>query len=103
VGEGPRVDVAVVQAFAREYREREKGKWIQVDELGGFCLLVKREVLKRIGPLESESGLGPFDAGLLCRKAREAGYVLACCQDLFVHHFGSHTFAHGAPQIEEKP
>jgi hypothetical protein len=59
--------------------------------------------LGQLVALEGESGLGPFDAGLLSGKAREAGYVLACCGDLFVHHFGSHTFAHGAPIEEAKP
>jgi len=29
--------------------------------------------------------------------ARKAGFTLACCKDLFVHHFGTRTFAHGAP------
>jgi GT2 family glycosyltransferase len=102
-GEGARVDVGAVLRFAEEFREKSKGKCFETDRLGGFCLLVKREVLKRVGPLESESGLGLFDTDLLCRKAQEAGYALACCADLFVHHFGTHTFAHGAPAGQTKP
>jgi hypothetical protein len=31
------------------------------------------------------------------QKARRAGYRLAVCRDLFVHPFGTRTFAHGAP------
>ena len=30
-------------------------------------------------------------------KAKQAGYTLAVCRDLFVHHFGTRTFAGGAP------
>ena len=29
-------------------------------------------------------------------EARQAGFSLACCRDLFVHHFGTRIFAHGS-------
>jgi GT2 family glycosyltransferase len=91
------IDVDAVDRFARDWREQHRGQWMEVDRLGGFCLLIKREVLIRLGPLETSSGLGLFDTDALCRKAREAGYTLACCRDLFIHNFGSRTFAHGGP------
>jgi len=55
-----------------------------------------REVLQRIGPLESDLGLGLFDTDVLSMKARVAGFTLAVCCDVFVHHFGTRTFAHGS-------
>jgi GT2 family glycosyltransferase len=90
------VDTEAVHTFAREYREQHKGKWCEAERLGGFCLLLKRAVLDRIGPLD-EDGLGLFDTDVLSVKARQAGYTLAVCRDLFVHHFGTRTFALGAP------
>jgi GT2 family glycosyltransferase len=90
------VDTEAVHVFARDFREKHKGKWQEAERLGGFCLLLKREVLGRIGPLDEE-GLGLFDTDLLSAKARQAGFTLAICRDLFVHHFGTRTFAHGAP------
>jgi O-antigen biosynthesis protein len=95
------VDVDAVDAFARKWREEHKGKWVEVERLGGFCLLIKREVLKRIGHLREASDLALFDTDLLSAKARQAGFTLACCRDLFVHHFGTRTFAHGAPAKEK--
>ena len=53
-------------------------------------------MLGHIGPLDEE-GLGLFDTDVLSQKARQAGYSLAVCRDLFVHHFGTRTSAHGAP------
>jgi len=41
--------------------------------------------------------LGLFDTDILSVKARQLGYNLAVCRDLFIHHFGTRTFAHGAP------
>jgi hypothetical protein len=58
---------------------------------------VKRAVLERVGDL-GEAGLGLFDTDALSLKARQAGFTLACCRDLFVHHFGTRTFAQGEPQ-----
>ena len=92
------VDVEAVDAFARQWREEHKGKWMEAERLGGFCLLIKRDVLKRIGHLREAGDLALFDTDLLCQKARQAGFTLACCKDLFVHHFGTRSFAHGAPK-----
>ncbi len=97
----PLVDTEAVHAFARSHREQERGKWLEAERLGGFCLLLKREVLGRVGPLLEKEGLGLFDTDVLSMKARQAGYSLAVCRDLFVHHFGTRIFAHGAPALAE--
>jgi len=54
----------------------------------------------RFEPPQAKAGLEVFDTTALCRQARQAGYTLAVCHDLFVHHFGSRTFAHGGPASE---
>jgi GT2 family glycosyltransferase len=98
------VDVLEVQAFARDFAGEHKGKWMQVDppaRLGGFCLLMKRAVLERIRPgLNEWTDLSLFDTDIVCVKAREAGFNAVVCRDLFIHHFGTRTFAHGAPRSE---
>lgn len=91
------VDVESVESFAREFREKNRGKWTDAERLGGFCLAIKRDALVRMGPLDSFTDLGLFDTDILSTKARQAGYTLACCRDLFIHHFGTRTFAAGAP------
>jgi GT2 family glycosyltransferase len=91
------VDTTAVDRFAAAFREHHRGRWIETDRLGGFCLLVKRAVLAALGPLDGKAGLGVFDTDALCGKAREAGFRLACCGDLFVHHFASRAFAQGGP------
>lgn len=107
-GDGPVADVLAhpeaVDAFARSFREEYKGKWMEADRLGGFCLLLKREVLRRInsqGQLTPWTDLSLFDTDILSAKAREAGFTLAVCRDLFVHHFGTRTFAHGASAADK--
>jgi len=101
------VNVDEVQTFAKEFRESHKGRWVPVDRLGGFCLLLERVVLTKIGiELEPWTDLSLFDTDILSSKARQAGFTLACCRDCFVHHFGTRTFARGPavnklePQIQ---
>ncbi|HYV34738.1 MAG TPA: glycosyltransferase family 2 protein [Gemmataceae bacterium] len=93
-------DTSAVEAFAAKWHVDHEGKWVEAERLGGFCLLIKREVFKRIGHLREAADLALFDTDVLSSKARQAGFTLACCRDLFVHHFGTRTFAHGAPKTE---
>ena len=99
------IDVEAVNRFAGEFREKNRGKWLETDRLGGFCLLLKRQVLKKIeehGRLDEWSDLSLFDTDILSSKARQAGFTLACCRDLFIHHFGTRTFAHGASEVKHE-
>jgi GT2 family glycosyltransferase len=88
-----RADVEAVNRFAADWRERYRGQWIETERLGGFCLLLKRTVLQSVEFLDAQAGRGIFDADALCRRVRQAGYRLACCRDLFIHHFGSRAVA----------
>lgn len=98
----PLIDVSAMQSYAREFTQENKGKSIKTERLGGFCLLVKKEVIKRIGPdLDAWTDLGLFDTDIFSVKARKVGYQLAVCRDMFIHHFGTRTFAHTAPVIAE--
>jgi GT2 family glycosyltransferase len=99
-GPRPLVDVDAVQSFADEMRASEIGKWQTVDQLGGFCIMVKREVYKKLtqqGELNKWTNLSLFDTDILSQKTKQYGYNLAVCRDVFIHHFGTRTFAHGAP------
>jgi glycosyltransferase involved in cell wall biosynthesis/Flp pilus assembly protein TadD len=54
-------------------------------------LLIRREVLERIGGLDEGYGISFFEDDDLCLRAREAGFKLLAAQDVFIHHFGSQT------------
>ncbi len=95
------VDTSAVHAFAGEFRETNKGKWLETERLGGFCLLLKRVVFERMGNLEKFTDLSLFDSDIVSSKTRQEGFSLAVCRDLFIHHFGTRTFAHGAPSSGE--
>jgi glycosyltransferase involved in cell wall biosynthesis len=100
VEEVPYRDLEEMQRFARRWREDHQGKWFTAGKLSGFCILMKREVYDAIGGLDERFGLGLFDDDDLAVRAIQAGFELAVAHDLFVHHFGSRTFAGNAIDAE---
>jgi glycosyltransferase involved in cell wall biosynthesis len=89
----PYRDLDEMHTFARLWREHHRGQWFTVPKLSGFCLLFNRAVYEAIGGLDERFGLGLFDDDDLALRARRAGFELAVADDLFIHHFGSRTFA----------
>jgi GT2 family glycosyltransferase/tetratricopeptide (TPR) repeat protein len=95
--QGVRPDYANLDGLDRFAERRRKdfgGQKLEVRRLTGFCLLVRREVLDRIGTFDERWGAGFFDDDDLCLRARDAGFRLVIAQEVYIHHFGSRTF-HG--------
>ncbi len=82
-----------MEAFAARRRLDHAGKALGVERLTGFCLLARRDVLEKVHGFDEGYGLGFFDDDDLSVKVLRAGYKLLVAQDVFVHHFGSRTFA----------
>jgi GT2 family glycosyltransferase/tetratricopeptide (TPR) repeat protein len=85
-------DLDGLPAFAARRRRAFARRALQVDRLTGFCLLIRRQALDKIGGFDERYGLGFFDDDDLCVRAREAGFRLLLALDVYVHHFGSRTF-----------
>jgi len=77
------------KAFARKHAGQTMPYWRVV----GFCMLIKREVIDKIGGLDGRFGLGNFEDDDFSLRAALAGFESWIVKDCFVHHFGSRTFA----------
>jgi GT2 family glycosyltransferase/tetratricopeptide (TPR) repeat protein len=82
-----------LEAFAARRRHEYAGKAVEVERLTGFCLLVRRDLLEEVGGFDERFGAGFFDDDDLCVRARRAGFHLLVAQGVYIHHFGSRTFA----------
>ncbi len=84
---------ADLEAFART-QIREEGRWMELDHSTGGCLLIPREVLDRIGPLDERFGGGHWEDNDYARRAQEKGYRCLRLLDTYVWHEVSASFKH---------
>jgi len=85
-------DLAALDGFAWEWGKANDGVLVDTDRLIGFCLLIRREVIDRIGMLDERFGIGCFEDDDYCLRAIRAGYRAVIARAAFIHHFGSRTF-----------
>ena len=79
--------------FAQMHGEALEGQDEPSLWIVGFCMLIKREVMTRIGGLDERYGLGNFDCTDYCLRNFLAGYQAMIAADCFVHHYGGRSFA----------
>jgi GT2 family glycosyltransferase/2-polyprenyl-3-methyl-5-hydroxy-6-metoxy-1,4-benzoquinol methylase/tetratricopeptide (TPR) repeat protein len=85
----------VLDGFAWDWAAAHLGEREDVDTLSGFCLLLRREVIERVGLLDERFGLGCLEDDDLCLRARRAGFTCVLARDVFIRHLGHRSF-HGA-------
>jgi O-antigen biosynthesis protein len=58
----------------------------------GFCMYIRRSLLREIGPFDSAFGRGYGEENEFSMRARKAGYRNVLCDDAFVVHLGARSF-----------
>ncbi|NWF53575.1 MAG: glycosyltransferase, partial [Syntrophaceae bacterium] len=85
--------VTDLDEYARSFREKNLGRRIPFRRIVGFCMLFRRELVEKIGLLDESFGTGNFEDDDFCLRAELAGYRNLIAGDVFIHHFGSRSFA----------
>lgn len=89
-----------LNGFARQRALEFKGQTKPFWRIVGFCMLIKRAVVKRIGGFDERYGLGNFEDDDYCIRSAIAGFESWYALDVFVHHFSGRTFS--GTQIDVK-
>jgi hypothetical protein len=58
-----------------------------------LCLCISRTVLEYVGGFDERFEFGNFEDDDFCIRVRAAGYGIFVCDSVFIHHFGSRSFA----------
>lgn len=74
-----------LEEFARTFKS-QTGKWIEMDSGIGFCMLIKREVVNKIGYLDEGYGLAFFEDRDYSRRTKLAGYKCVMAKGCYVYH-----------------
>ncbi|WP_423372476.1 glycosyltransferase [Burkholderia sp. LMG 32019] len=77
---------------AEQITERNLGMWFEFRTAAFFCAMLPRSTYERCGPISEDYGLGFFEDDDYCRRIQEAGLIVACAEDAFVHHYLSASF-----------
>ena len=85
-------DITSMLDFASEFNIQDSRKYESRDKLIGFCLLIKREVINKVGLLDEQFFPGNFEDDDYCMRILEAKYKLVLSKDTFIHHFGNISF-----------
>jgi GT2 family glycosyltransferase len=87
--------------FTEIFNKPDPKKWFEVKKLVGFCLLLKREVMDKIGYFDESYGLGTHEDIDYALRARQAGFKLFCAGDVFTYHFSHRTFLANNINLQE--
>lgn len=81
-----------MQNYAEKNNVSDVSKWEEKLKLIGFCLLLKRSALEKVGRLDERFSPGYYEDDDLGLKLIEAGYKLILCHDAFIHHYLGTSF-----------
>ena len=73
-------------------KKQPPGKWKEIGFATGFCMLIKRELINKVGFFDEAFGIGFWEDTDYCRRAREAGYICASAEAACVYHLAHRTF-----------
>lgn len=65
---------------------KNKGLYHEVNQCQGYCMLIKREVIEKIGYLDEAFGIGGYDDTDYSMRAYKAGYRCVSIRDAYVYH-----------------
>jgi GT2 family glycosyltransferase len=82
-----------LEAFAVRWSKLQQEPITYFHRIVFFCTLFKTQVLQEIGLLDERFELGNFDDDDYCRRVKGRGFSLAIANNVFIHHYGSRTFA----------
>lgn len=85
-------DSREMRRVARSYTLRHMGETFLIRTLAFFCVMMPRRVYEKVGNLDEAFGLGFFEDDDYCRRVEQAGWKIACAEDVFIHHHLSASF-----------
>lgn len=74
-----------LEEFARTFKS-QTGKWTEMESGIGFCMLIKRQVIDKVGYLDEDYGLAFFEDRDYSRRAKVACYKCVMAKGCYVYH-----------------
>jgi len=85
--------IPVVSEYAYKRHINYKDYMVDSDLVTFFAVIIKREVIEKIGLLDEQFFPGSYEDDDYCVRILQAGYQISIARDCFLHHFGSGSFS----------
>src|SRR6185312_6236436 len=85
-------DMEQMLRVAADYTARHAGQLTPLHTAAFFCVMMPRRVYEKVGDLDETFGIGMFEDDDYCRRVQQAGWQIACADDVFIHHHLSASF-----------
>ena len=80
-----------INEYARNVASN-KDRFMEMNQCQGFCMLIKRELIEKIGYLDEQFGIGGFDDTDYSLRSHLAGYKSVCVYSSYVYHKEHESF-----------
>jgi GT2 family glycosyltransferase len=81
-----------MEHYAHERARRFADQVADIHMLAMFCVAIRRNTLRAVGPLDERFGIGMFEDDDYSMRVKNAGLEVVCALDAFIHHFGQSSF-----------
>lgn len=85
--EGPQ-NLYTHQGTSNQPLEQRNPEFFLDDSIGGFCMVVRADVLRKVGFFDESFGQYGFEDKDFCQRVREAGFDIAIANRVYVDHKG---------------
>jgi|GEM_PF-588166 len=95
-------DINILARHLEDFTSSNNYNPIKIPTAVGFCMFVKREVIKKIGLFNEIYGRGYNEENDFCMRAFRRGYIHVADCSTFVYHKGQASFQDGRDELENK-
>jgi len=88
------------ETLSQSYTSKNSNLWFETSRLIFFCVVIKKEVIEKVGLLDENFKRGFYEDDDFCARARKANYKLAIAEDSFVYHHCGMTFINAFENFE---
>lgn len=88
--------------FSNEYTKAHQGINFEIKNVAFFCVMLRKEVFKKVGLLDESFGLGFFEDDDYCRRIEKIGKRIVCAEDVYIHHHLSASFSKISQETRDK-
>ena len=82
-----------IASFGKNFHNKNKGKVTQYHRVAGFCIVMKSDLISKIGKLDEQLNRGGYEDDDYCKRIRDAGNQILIAEDVFIYHKSGVSFS----------